>query len=255
MHRGGWGAVFLRVQFFSVHYDSTSTMFVRFRSCTLLPASLQPTAYSGNLPRFGDSYFVHFQTQTRLDYHSWLQGKNVHRASGTTLPRSERQCRCLRGGAGLFVLATYSCHIECSIFIPLCTPFNLPKVACHTHARAREFAYIFAVQLESTQHVHTSTHHRPTLVFRSPGGARPPPPPPLPSLALSLSAVLHPRPHPHGPPDASLLPLRAKANVIISFNNFPASDSVPFINELRELGLSLGDFGPLGDNLSGIAKA
>lgn len=47
----------------------------------------------------------------------------------------------------------------------------------------------------------------------------------------------------------------AKANVIISFNNFPASESVPFINELRELGLSMGDLGSLGDNLSGIAKA
>lgn len=46
-----------------------------------------------------------------------------------------------------------------------------------------------------------------------------------------------------------------KANVIISFNNFPAKDSVPFLNELRELGLSMGNFGPLGDNLSGIAKA
>ncbi|CAN0400681.1 unnamed protein product [Pylaiella littoralis] len=48
---------------------------------------------------------------------------------------------------------------------------------------------------------------------------------------------------------------RRKANVIISFNNFPASESVPFINELRELGLSMGDLGSLGDNLSGIAKA
>ncbi|CBJ25447.1 conserved unknown protein [Ectocarpus siliculosus] len=48
---------------------------------------------------------------------------------------------------------------------------------------------------------------------------------------------------------------RRKANVIISFNNFPAKDSVPFINELRELGLSMENFGPLGDNLSGIAKA
>ncbi|CAN0499065.1 unnamed protein product, partial [Ectocarpus sp. 8 AP-2014] len=32
---------------------------------------------------------------------------------------------------------------------------------------------------------------------------------------------------------------RRKANVIISFNNFPAKDSVPLINELRELGLSM----------------
>lgn len=43
--------------------------------------------------------------------------------------------------------------------------------------------------------------------------------------------------------------------MIISFNNFPAKDSVPFLNELRDLGVSMGDLGPLGDNISGIAKA
>lgn len=42
---------------------------------------------------------------------------------------------------------------------------------------------------------------------------------------------------------------------MISFNNFPAKDSVPFINELRELGLSMGNLGPIGDNISGFAKA
>lgn len=47
----------------------------------------------------------------------------------------------------------------------------------------------------------------------------------------------------------------SKANVIISFNNFPAKDSVPFLNELRDLGLSMGDMGSIGDNLSGIARA
>lgn len=42
---------------------------------------------------------------------------------------------------------------------------------------------------------------------------------------------------------------------MISFNNFPAKDSVPFLNELRDLGLAVGNLGPLEDNLSGIAKA
>ncbi|CAN0186459.1 unnamed protein product [Ascophyllum nodosum] len=42
---------------------------------------------------------------------------------------------------------------------------------------------------------------------------------------------------------------------MISFNNFPAKESVPFLNELRDLGLSLGDMSALGDNLAGLAKA
>eukprot|EP00904_Undaria_pinnatifida_P001735 jgi/Undpi1/11562/HiC_scaffold_30.g13859.m1 len=56
-------------------------------------------------------------------------------------------------------------------------------------------------------------------------------------------------------PEVTEVAKRRKANVMISFNNFPAKDSVPFLNELRDLGLAVGNLGPLEDNLSGIAKA
>ena len=45
-----------------------------------------------------------------------------------------------------------------------------------------------------------------------------------------------------------------KANVMISFNNFPAKESVPFLNDLRELGLLMGDLSSLRDHISGITK-
>lgn len=50
-------------------------------------------------------------------------------------------------------------------------------------------------------------------------------------------------------------PRMPQANVMMSFNNFPAKESVPFLEELRSLGLSMGNLGSLGDNLSGLAKA
>ncbi|CAM9577609.1 unnamed protein product [Discosporangium mesarthrocarpum] len=52
---------------------------------------------------------------------------------------------------------------------------------------------------------------------------------------------------------ASLPPFAA--NVIISFNNYPAKESVPLLGELKDLGLAMGDMSPLGDSISGFAKA
>lgn len=76
---------------------------------------------------------------------------------------------------------------------------------------------------------------------------------PLFGLGHSLGAKVHVLLNSY--PEVSDVAKRRKANVLVSFNNFKAKDSVPFLNELRSLGGSMGDFGPIGDNLSGIAKA